>query len=486
MHMGLNKLLGIQFDCRLFHIFGCIILTAVILCSFAAPGQAESAEENGSKQENEPLDWMVSPPFEMNELKQFQIPVPDSWNVRKNWLGNRMRCTDPEGNYVFQAFVTEVKGVFFAPETREGLYSDLLNQLEAEFYHPITIGESEMGVIFPADVETEEGEIQKDHRLRLAYGFGTHLLMLDLISWNDPLKPQAMEAMYPEISYTPGKEEATLEDYQLTVVSLENRNAFSAGRKTRFQAAFANPETVNVNHQNDGVDWHLMAREEGLDDLISLNEYGILDVSENLDRPADVAVIAVSQAAGTQNYLEVRLLPKVRQLMMEKNEYTLYLGQEETAELQVSVEPETASRELEWVTSDGGVAAVEQGENGKTTVKAVGPGTARITAREPFSGEIVYAQVRVIRPVTELTVWGPTELKRGRIAYYHPEIKPENASSKALRWSLNVDSDVAEIDREGCLRIRRTAVPGTRILITCEAAVGKETLKAEAEVVVTE
>ena len=172
--------------------------------------------------------------------------------------------------------------------------------------------------------------------------------------------------------------------------------------------------------------------------------------------------------------------------MMEKNEYTLYLGQEETAELQVSVEPETASRELEWVTSDGGVAAVEQGENGKTTVKAVGTGTARITAREPFSGEIVYAQVRVIRPVTELTVWGPTELKRGRIAYYHPEIKPENASSKALRWSLNVDSDVAEIDREGCLRIRRTAVPGTRILITCEAAVGKETLKAEEEVVVTE
>ena len=438
------------------------------------------AEEDGNP------GWGLSAPFEGRRLKQFQIPIPEGWTVQINRARDQIRGVDPEGKYMLQASVSDLQGVFFARETWNDLYPELLRQLEARMYHPVAVDGEQMGILFPDTLEVREGELQEDHRLRLAYGYGPHLLLMDLVSRDEPLDPKAMDGIFQEIHYRASEGEAVYADYQMKVSAPEGRRVLSAGESMRFQASFANPETVNRGRQNDGVQWRVMVKEEELTDAFSIRQDGTLTVSKEIEAPTWIAVVAISREAGTQDLLEMRVLPQIQELLLEPGECTLILGRTESAELQARIEPETASRMLEWRTSDSEVVTVETAEDGRAVIRAAAPGDARITAEEKVSGKKAQVQVKVIRPVTEITISGPEKIKIGWSVYYRAEVQPADATDRQVKWSIDADADTAEISSDGNLVIRRSAKPGTVITLRCEALGNGEGLTAEYQVTVTE
>ncbi len=485
-----------------------ICLTAMVLSLSAAAGEANmpetgaetgaagevAAEETevaedgeGSPESGETAAWVIEPPFEMETVHQFRVPVPQSWTTQRNRGMKIMRSMDEGASHVFQARAVELNGVFFAPETRDGLYQELLSQLDAERYRPVTIGENELAFLFPDLVELEDGTEQEDHRLRLMYGYGNYLLLLDFVSWDDPLDPRAMDAILPEIRWIPAEGEATLADYQLTVFPPDGKNTISGGEKKRYQATFANPDTVNYWKNNDGIEWHVIAQDEQFTDYFSISENGTLSVAKELTEPVNVAVIALSTKSGTQNYLEVQALPPVQSLRLAQDQFDLYLGLEETAELEVQVEPDTATRDLDWVSMNLKTAAVETAESGKAVIRGVSPGKTKITVLDRNTGIRAQAQVRVLRPVTEVSVLGASELQPGKVAFYHALMLPANASDRRAKWSVDVAPDIAEIRSDGRLEIRENAAPGTVITVRCEApGSGPAAIAAEYTVTVTE
>ena len=456
-----------------------------LLVLFVLGGAAAAESATGPESETDRI-WNGFEP-EPETLQQFRIPVPAGWSVQKSYVQDQMRCADPEGRFVFQVSVNRIEGVFFAGETCGELYQELLDQLGVEMYRPVEMSDGEMGLFFPDVMTAEDGTVYSDRRLRLAYGRGNQLLMLDFISDARALDPQELESLVTGVSYVPAENEAVFADFALTVTAEKDQTTVCGGEKLRLYADFANPEHVNAAKKNNGITWYAATQTEGAEKFLSVSEDGVLSVSSDLAEPVRIAVIAVSSFSGTESWLELDAVPRAQSLHAEPEQIELWLGMQETAEIQVSAVPDTARPELEWSTANRKTAGVEPGEDGKALVRAGVPGTVEIRVRDLKSGIRTAVSVKVMQPVTGLEITGPSSVKRGANGYYHAKISPSDASDRRVEWSIDTESSgIAEIYRDGRLAVSGGAAPGTVITVYCRAPGGRDLPAAEYRVTVSE
>ena len=141
---------------------------------------------------------------------------------------------------------------------------------------------------------------------------------------------------------------------------------------------------------------------------------------------------------------------------------TLNLATGETATLTVSVEPEGATYEVEWSSSDETVATIVDG-----VVTAVGEGTATVTA--VVGDDSATCVVTVETPIESITL-DKTELEmvKGDTEILTVTINPETAKEVKVTWSSS-DEKIATVDETG----KVTAVGAGEATITAKAG-GKE------------
>ncbi len=131
---------------------------------------------------------------------------------------------------------------------------------------------------------------------------------------------------------------------------------------------------------------------------------------------------------------EVQVVRPVMQILMSENTLDLMTG--ETHALRAVVDPDTATiKELAWTISDKSVATVDE----YGIVKAVGPGTAIITATATDgSGVSANCEVTVTQPVKGVTL-DPSVLNMniGESKTLTVNISPVNASNQEVTWSVS-------------------------------------------------
>ena len=156
------------------------------------------------------------------------------------------------------------------------------------------------------------------------------------------------------------------------------------------------------------------------------------------------------------------------------NKTSLELTEGETAQLNATVLPETATnRNVTWSSNAPGVATVDS--SGKVT--AVAPGTATITVTTADGGKTATCVVTVTAatvPVTGVTL---SQTQASLYCNRTPDtlaltarVAPDNATNKAMTWTSS-DSAVATVDQNGIV----TAVARGTAVITVTTEDGAKT-----------
>lgn len=154
-------------------------------------------------------------------------------------------------------------------------------------------------------------------------------------------------------------------------------------------------------------------------------------------------------ANGQSTTCSVQVLKAVEGISLNKTETQLIVGDTETLSAQFFPEEATPRGKTSWVSSDTGVATVD--ENGKVT--AIKEGEAKITAT--LDGKTAECKVIVdYIPVTSITL-NKTELslRNGETYQLQATILPDNATYKMLEWSSS-DSDIVSVDSTGLVTVK--------------------------------
>ena len=188
-----------------------------------------------------------------------------------------------------------------------------------------------------------------------------------------------------------------------------------------------------------------------------------------------ITEVRCTSVDGTDTYAacQVRVIVPVESLSIDKSSILLLAGspKTETTSLICSISPENASyQEVTWVSSDEAVAIVD--DNG--TVKAIAPGTVKITAypTDPRVADSVYAEctVTVGNAVKEIKITGEgTSIKKGSSITLKAEASPESANNSKVVWTSS-NENILKVDNRG----KVTAVGVGKAEITCTAEDGSE------------
>lgn len=144
-----------------------------------------------------------------------------------------------------------------------------------------------------------------------------------------------------------------------------------------------------------------------------------------------------SEPTATPAYIptKVKVIPATKTLKLGKSFY-----------VRASVTGSTDYKNVKWTSSKKKVCTVTQ--SGKVKGKKVG--TAYIKARAmDGSGASARCKVRVIRPVTKLTIKpGSATVLVGEIYKLKAQYKPKNATIKKVKWTTK-DASIATVDSAG-------------------------------------
>ncbi len=154
---------------------------------------------------------------------------------------------------------------------------------------------------------------------------------------------------------------------------------------------------------------------------------------------------------------------KPESIKISGNETTLYTTR--STKLTVTVYPsDTDFKSVEWSSSKEKVATVDK--NGKVT--AVGKGTAVITAKSTFDGNIKATYtVKVKKKVQVQAVYLNYDEKTvyvGKSLTLVPSMNPSNATYPGVTWKSS-NTKVAKVDKNGKVKALRTGVA----VITCKS-----------------
>lgn len=195
------------------------------------------------------------------------------------------------------------------------------------------------------------------------------------------------------------------------------------------------------------------------------------------DELKSIRLIVMTETANTDTALTVKVgnLVPATGVTLNKDELTIAKG--ETAQLTATVAPTNSTDEVTWESSDDAVATVTDG-----TVTAVKAGTAIITATAGTA--TATCEVTVTQPVVSITINNGSivvhehELKKGEILQLFVDVKPTDATNKAVTWTTS-NAEVATVDangkvtavKSGTATITATSKDDTTIKDTCAITV---------------
>lgn len=188
--------------------------------------------------------------------------------------------------------------------------------------------------------------------------------------------------------------------------------------------------------------------------------------------PADADEAAIKAAYG-KLWNALHTLKESPFVAVEKvtlNKSTLTLAVKKAATLTATINPGNATdKKKVWSTSSSKIAAVDQ--NGKVTAKS--KGTAIITVKA--GGKTATCRVTVTVPVTKVKLSADyTSVAAGKKATVKAAITPNNASNKAVTWSISSkDKKYASVSKKGVVTTKRAGA-GKTVTITATAKDGSK------------
>lgn len=194
--------------------------------------------------------------------------------------------------------------------------------------------------------------------------------------------------------------------------------------------AVVTPDTIDVQD----VEWSV----ENDTGSATITADGTLSALE----PGTVTVKAT--IGGVEGTLEVTITLAVEGVQVTGDD-VVFLGENPT--YQFTLDPVNATfDEAEWTVLAGTGSATIDAEGVLTPVTA---GT--VTVRATIDGIIGTMTVTIMKPVTEVTLVGPLEVRLEDMPTYTIEVVPEDADYDDVLWSVTNGTGSATIDGEGVL-----------------------------------
>ena len=174
--------------------------------------------------------------------------------------------------------------------------------------------------------------------------------------------------------------------------------------------------------------------------------------------------------------------PAVKKITADVKEVLLYTNQTEPVTVQLAAAPEGASLQgLTVAFKKEGIATCEPGENGTLRFLPVSEG--KTSANVTCGKAKLSLPVRVVKPVTGLSLSYKGTPEPGKKITLSAAIEPKNAANKQVEWAIE-NAEAGSIDPKGNLTISKDAAPGSSITVTCKALGTGEPVEARMEITV--
>lgn len=286
-----------------------------------------------------------------------------------------------------------------------------------------------------------------------------------------PVTMKDLDRIAEGIRYEPDENTIRREDAQLTVTTRNDESFMFAGDSLPLFAEFANTALINKKNRNNGIIWQVRDAETGEETAYArVNKGDVLNVERSLDKALKLEVTAVSETYGTKASCVVTVSPRIKNLSVQPAAiYWFRYTEKQPVTLKATAEPEGCPLNLlKWEPRDGRKLEVTPADDGTAVVRCVGEGPNSVKVTAP-DGASVVVPVKVVTAVESLKLSRFGDAVPGGKVSYKTVLFPSRDTVNTVKWSLNVEADIAEINEKGVVTIRKETAPGTVITVTCQA-----------------
>lgn len=213
-----------------------------------------------------------------------------------------------------------------------------------------------------------------------------------------------------------------------------------------------------ANATNKNVTWSV----DCASSIATISTSGRL-TAKKVTEPAVVTVKAISKEnPAIFDTHQVTIRPAVGRISISAARTWIdFTSAAPTLRLYATCTPDTAGQGVSWSSSNTSVCTV----NAFGLVTGHKIGSAKITARaNDGSGRSASVTIRVIKPITSITLAGNNIMQGGKTQRLRYSISPSDATNKRLVWSLDCPSTVATISN-GVITAKKVSEP-TLIMVT--------------------
>ena len=298
------------------------------------------------------------------------------------------------------------------------------------------------------------------------------------------------------ISYDASKAPYTVADGEFTIRA-KGEPVVPAGGQMQVTAEYRNEEKMLAKkkdfdwfwkyYKDPVTQWSVVDPESGKEILgVTINDKGTLRVDKKHEGISRVEIRGKNTYFYTKAALPIMIIPASSKITIDPACVFFYTGTNTPQTVRAVIEPETVPPVgLEWKLKKEGVAELSDAGDGSATLTPTGTGKTTLTVTDP-NGKRAEADIRVVDPVTALTLTMKGKTKPGATVTFSPVFEPTSAGNKEVEWTLDVGAEIATLSDKGQVKISKDAPVGTRITITCKALGAPEPVSTSTEIEVTE
>ena len=489
------------------------ILTAVLL-SVAGSGRGEPAVTEAG------FDAFLSAETETARNIVFTFPVPAGMTQKDagesktqggqvNWMTYR----DEDGGQTVYADVTSFRHLFtIQAEQVQALYQAQAESMGTVLWQEEIILNGNHPALMLAteeSAEEEDGTERIHHRIRLLYFCGSNMLNLFYEKTGETEIPDAaaVKPLLSRVSYSvpEGREGlpewlVTLDSFVCQVEPKDGNRVIAGGKTIQCKAEPAEAKLIRTMDEKAlGMAWFVLDpvayQQNGTlqpveAEIATITAKGLLKAGKT-EEITPVMVTAYNPTSGYVSSNIILIVPEQKKLMLSEKEVTLYAGESAPLALTVTAEPESslifeeAYTNITWTVNRPELLEIKDGRNGTVYLNALAAGSVTVTAKDAVSGKSVKTAVKIMTPVSGVEISGPDTVQAGKSVTMKAVLTPEKPSSRKVEWSVNVGGDIAAINSEGRLTIKKDVPEGTEITVTCRATGSSKDRICEKTVVVS-
>ena len=279
-----------------------------------------------------------------------------------------------------------------------------------------------------------------------------------------------LKELVGRIGFDPEKASICFADVEFEIQAQDGATAVVPGTTLQLNAVFGDPGIVNNATGNNAVFWRVVDVSTGEDSVVaSIRSNGLLSVLPDVRPPVRLEVQAVSETFGTTATCEIIVVEPAEKITVDKAKVSFYAGENTAVDLAAVLSPESIyTTGVSWSVSRPATVLLEDHGDGTATVRPGQAGKATVEAREP-GGKKAKVEVTVMQPVEEVKLSVRGKPKPGASVMIDATVLPKTAAHKGVTWSVDCDESIATITAHGKLKIKKAALVGTIIRVTCEA-----------------